>query len=483
MDLRRSKEKHRSVAGSIVLVVLGATILLGACRGEVGSPTLLPVGETPTPRQPSEIAQLSTAEREALVTVAQGHEKIEEAWEQFHSEFDQWREGLISCDAVSLRVSLSLFASDFAQVTGLARSLPRDSSVRGMADTIISSAEEMERAIRALRDGWQPGDTGLFEAVEVMRASASASRKQVENGLLDLRERVSESTRTSLEEFASSFDVLSAEWDAFHEEYETLRTQQATLGLAEIGVRLNQLVASFGGLVVQVRDLPTFEQTREVGRLLIDRIEQEDLALRKLRDALAKTQEDQELAKTQEDQEEEAEPSIRTAFEGFDADLVGTHGVRRQAAEVLADLRDDSSLDSQTMVASFSASYDRLLISWRSFDQRYYAWRRTEGGCDRLDAIDNLAQFVTEFGQIVKDVRDLPRLQIIEPFDEILVEAVEREQRALNLLRGSWQPFDVTVYDVFDQDRRATGQLRRQVAVGLNELMIRYEVSLDEGTP
>jgi len=60
---------------------------------------------------------------------------------------------------------------------------------------------------------------------------------------------------------------------------------------------------------------------------------------------------------------------------------------------------------------------------------------------------------------------------------ELLVEAAEREERALRDLGDSWQPYDPSVYAAVDQERTTANKIRRQVTAGLQELLERFEIS------
>ena len=66
----------------------------------------------------------------------------------------------------------------------------------------------------------------------------------------------------------------------------------------------------------------------------------------------------------------------------------------------------------------------------------------------------------------------------MRPLGELLVEAIEREERALRELRNNWLPFDSDVYQGFDRERNAAGRLRRQVVAGLNSLISQYDLTV-----
>ena len=60
---------------------------------------------------------------------------------------------------------------------------------------------------------------------------------------------------------------------------------------------------------------------------------------------------------------------------------------------------------------------------------------------------------------------------------ELLVEAAEREERAARELRDSWQPYNLEVYRNLDQERGTANRLRRQVTVGIQELLERFGIT------
>ena len=60
---------------------------------------------------------------------------------------------------------------------------------------------------------------------------------------------------------------------------------------------------------------------------------------------------------------------------------------------------------------------------------------------------------------------------------ELLVEAADREERALRDLGNTWRPYDASVYETLDQERTTANKIRRQVTVGLQELFERFGIS------
>ena len=361
---------------------------------------------------------------------------------------------------------LTQFAGDFAKITEMARGLPRSSNVRELADRLVAAAEAEERALRELRDGWQPDVPDLFEAVDLQRSVATTLQKEVEDRIQDLQEQASSSSMAVVQDFDRALSELNSDWDVFHRDYDIFRAIQGELTSVDIGAAVSELVTQFSDLVTQVRTLPTSPITRLVAQILVQAAEEEELALRKLRDAF------------------EPIPILglgtQPAFENFDTKVVTSNTRRREAAEKLADIARQASSESETAVLEFDDSNQELLTALSIFHQQYDFWRRTEGGCDRLGAAETLSGFTIRLSELATEVRALPRLPILEPQGEVLVAAAEREEQALRSLRDTWRPFDSRVYSFFEQERNAAGKLRRQVAAGLNDLLTHYGVSPEE---
>ena len=460
---RWSPRRKLLAAGALLAALL---IIAAACSDDEAIPQPTPIPPSPIPA--SELARLSPSAREALIQFVVGHRGITGDWEQFHLDFDLWREGLVACDASSVTVSLLGFASDFAPITEAARGLPRSVDVRGLSDELTAAAVAEEKTLRELRDGWSPGATSLFEAVDLQRSASADVRKRVADRILDLVEQTSSESRALVDGFADATSSLNRKWDSFHADYEGLRAEQPTLKPSVLGARLSGLVSQFSDVAQDARALPTTPSTRSIAKILVDAVEQEDLVLRKLRGIFSRT----------EDLSGEGESISSTlAFDEFDIALVNGNAARREAAEQLADVVEGSSSENEMAVAQFSDGYDQLVSAWSAFDQQYEAWRRDEGGCDRAGATQALSQFTVQFSGLATRVRVLPRLEILQSLGEVFVEAAEREEQALRNLRTTWRPFDSEVYGSFDQERSTAGQFRRQVAAGLNELITQHDIS------
>ena len=438
-------------------------VLTGVARGATPTPTAIPPDE-----------------KRAVVDFVKSHRTIGRDWDRFHSDFDVWREGLAPCESGTLQVALGRFAATLSGITEETRALPRSRIVRELSDKVIDAVEREERAVRLLRDNWQPDDPAVFEEVDVERAAASALQNEAQDALTDLEELTGSETRSLLGNYSSAFRRINSEWDEFHRKYDAFRAQEAELTSADTVARLSELIDELRGIVAAVHDLGASEITRPVSQFLAEAVDNEDLALRKLRGTFQKSEEVDEEASDSSAEEVSFTVLDPTLFDAFDAQVVNSNALRRQASQGLADLVEETSESSQGNVEEFKRRYDRLFQSWDAFHMDYDDWRQSEGGCDRSQARETLGEFALRFEELAGDVRELSRAVFLRPLGELLVEAAERESSAVWGLGDTWRPFDPTVYDVLDREREVAGKLRRQAVTGLEELVDRYRVSSRE---
>ena len=388
---------------------VSSTIAAQVQRPILGTPTLTPV---------------PAAARAAALNFATAHRAISEDWDQFHADYDSWRQGLVACTASSFRSSLQGFAGRFSEVTEASRSLPRSAVVRGLADTLIEAAELEEEALRHLSDTWEPGvmiisesaieddaesdseevsgspiqpTASVFERVDSARAAASALRQEVLDSLIDREANTSAASVASVSEFVAIFNSIDTAWDDFHRQYDSLRSAEGHITSGETVNQLGLLIDRFHDIVITIRQLPTIAATRPVAERLALAAGQEDLSLRRLRDTfqlvgepetgaivepLESENSEDSLAEDEESTEETTASSEDTAegegeatfelidptlFDAFDARLVETNGQRLEARRTLEDVLEEISEESQIEVQDFTGPYNHLLRDWDRF--------------------------------------------------------------------------------------------------------------------
>ena len=463
----------------VMFLLLASTM---ACR-KTGNTT--PVALTPASPAASSVQTakpLTASDRVAMDEFVMQQEAIKREWDQFYRDFDLWRSGLTSCHRSSAQEALQDFVAAFNSVTEQARDIPRTSSTRKLADILIEAAEEEEAAFRQLRDRWQPQNISFFELVEERRSDAARAQNKVEDLILELQEKFEEDLTTeelaTVEEFAASFDSVKEAWGQFHDAYILLGKEDDRLDSVVLVDRYEQLIEQLNEIVWTIDDLPFTEATESMVERLQEAGEAEVAALKNLTEALATLAYPPPTA-TSETHSETGWPTpsppgpgsqIGWLLDEVDAAYNESEAALQEVGWMIEDIVDDDSADSLAEVEDFQGHYKELLVEWDAFHLRYNEWRKTEGGCDRVEVLQALDQFKQRVGELGRKARDLPQSGLLLPMFSLLVEAVEREEGTMRALHNSWRPFTVDAFKAVDLERVNIDRLRRQANIGVQEL-------------
>ena len=360
----------------------------------------------------------------------------------------------------------------------------------------------------------QSGQVSPVDQVDKVRSYSAGALQEVFDTLADLEERRTDAGRARLMEFTMAFNEVNARWDEFHRQYDSFRADEAKLSSAEVVEELSGLISDFSNVVAATRELPTYKDTQIVADLMAQTADSEDLVLRSLRATFQKEPQESdppaeqfggfggfgdfgspaepvdstdigipedpvpakptEVPPTKKPEFVAQEPDL---FGRFEEELVFANASRRDAKGALDQLNLSLSEDQLNAVDEFSGQLQALMVNWNDFHQDFDAWRADEGGCDRLGAIDALLEIGAGYNDLSAEVSRLPNTMVLRPFGELLVEAVRRESSALDDLKNSWRPFDAGIYQGLRQERTAADNQRRQVGVGIQDLLDQYGVA------
>ena len=459
--------------GSLVPLLLVSLLLasLAACSDTADTP---PPTAPPDAPPASTVEPLSAGDRMAIDAFADQRQTIDEEWDRFHQDFDEWRAGLTSCHRSSVHEALQGFAAGFAEITAQAGDLPRATVTREIADVVIAAAEDEETAFRRLRDRWQPDDISLFEQVEQRRAGSAGAQRHVEDRTLELREQLEAAAkpgeRAALTRFSDALDAVGNDWNEFHDDYAELQEAAVHLDPFAVIAELDRLIARFDAIVEAVSGLSAEGATEGVARTLQAAAAAEREALLAVH---ARMQEN--LTALLEGQSPLPHPTgpTGTPLDEMEEVFEESEDLLEQVNRTVRLLIDDDPEDKLVEVGNFEDHYAALVVKWDAFHERYAGWRTTDGGCDRAGVLQSLDGFNLRMGDLGREVRGLPRSGYLLPMYNLLVEAVEREEGAIRALRNSWRPFSVDAFKTVDQERVTADRLRRQAGVGLQELRAR----------
>lgn len=484
-------------SGSILFlpaVLLLLALLLG-CRQADATPTPEPAATVAPAVQAAE--PLTPGEREAVDEFAKQQQSINEQRENFYKEFDDWRAGLTECHPSAAQEALQEFAAFFKDVTRQARDLPRTTGTKELAAMLIPSVEAEEAAYRQLRDRWQPNNVSLFEAVELRRSGAAHARKDAEDRSLELQEEFEKGPTAKeveeMEEFSETFEDIEDAWDDLHDAYIALREKEKTLETASLIAGYDSLAVQLGGIIETIDGLEPTDNTEDFIETLREAATIELGALEDLAKALSlalaspPSGEGAEMEKPEKTGLDQTPPPLPdsgepppaetggeidlAAFQNtLDAAFTESEAILEEVGQGIEIIAEDKSAQYLEDVDDFNAAYLNLVAQWDAFHDGYDEWRKTDGGCDRAETLEDLGGFSRDMADLGSQVRAMPQSGFLLPVYTLLAEAAEQEEKAMRALYNSWRPFTVDAFIAVDEERANAARLGRQANVGLQEL-------------
>ena len=475
-------------------------------------PTAIAPSGLNTPNIPATVTALALSQAQALtptpvpegvrrelLAFAAGHRSTSEDWDKFHQEMDQWRDDVVACVPASFESALDAFAGRALGIAQTARSLDRLPNIDSLAARLTALAEREQFAFATLSSDWTPEtglssdsssqEPGLFQQFASVRSSVDLERGKIAQSISARRTSLDGSTLTAIESFADSMEILDSNWDNFHHDYDAFRVEQVELGDDAAATRLGDLLTQFGSIVDRVQDLPDTLLTRDIADRLADAADGEQLLLRRLLGAIGGDGTVIELVPVLPDGLAESEPANgetdfskltldgATIFDVFDTQITVVNRLRRALRNELSDARASLTESGQENLSIFASQARDLEREWDEFHSSYDDWRRTNGGCNQGQALQALGQLAADFSQTVRDVKDLPSLPLVREMGNILIQAAEREEAAVLSLRESWRSLDTSAFGRYTADRSFAETLRREVDLGLQDLLARQGIS------
>ena len=494
--IRKTRLLALAAAALLTLGVACTAAAIPAPRAP--APAALP---SPTPIPPEAI--------ETALTFARAHQQVDQDWDQLHTDFDQWRSGLAYCAPADADAALRGFAANFAAITRQAAGLPRSANTRYLADIAIAAAQEEEAALRRLRDHWSPGDSTLFEAVDQRRSDSITARTEVLDGIEDLLEAGDVDTEAILEEFDQQLVEINEQWESIHQAYFELRDNRETSPPATIAGNLGDILVDLAAIHESIDGLPEAPFTKNLIRDLRDAAESETEALEALQ-AEYKSIAGEGPAKppdfslpflptptpepppkdagidpgtNEEGNGEEPPLPDSPSFEDADSQVTNADEARVQVLEKVGEWLEDppsgeeAGQEDLVKIEEFQAKSQTLTRAWDTFHDGYSQWRATNGDCDVASVGTALAGFSTQLDGLESLASSMPHAPFLQPMTDSLLQAIQREQEGMRVLRSTWQPYSADNYRALDQERANASQLRRQVQVSVQELLARFGVT------
>ena len=289
-----------------------------------------------------------------------------------------------------------------------------------------------------------------------------------------------------MEEFSKTFDDIADAWDDFHDDYSTLVKKERRLE-AEAGVAgYAQLIEQFSKIVSEIGELTPTDTSEELIETLQDASEIELEKLEYLAESLSEPPDSRsantpvptqvvtegvpEASAGDPDASDGPQEIALSPAEELNAAIERSEAALEAVEKSIEEIVNDKSAENLEDLKGFGVQYRVFVHEWNQFYEGFSNWRATGGGCDRVEAGMRLTEFSRQAGRLTRQVRDLPQSGFLLPVYTLMVEAAQREEGAFRTLASSWTPYAVDVFKAVDEERVASGQLRRQASIALEEL-------------
>jgi hypothetical protein len=131
------------------------------------------------------IRQRSQENQQAVEAFALRYELLSQEWDDFHTDYDDWRASDGGCNRETVITALGAFSLRLGALADQVRELPRAPFLRPLGELFVAAVEQEDEAFRALRNAWRPFDSVVFQVFDDERTEVNRLRRQVAAGVED----------------------------------------------------------------------------------------------------------------------------------------------------------------------------------------------------------------------------------------------------------------------------------------------------------
>ncbi len=457
---KRSSINYRQFPKLVLMGFLAFSLSLTiSCRSKESPPSSpnprLALTSTPTNSADTDV--LTERQRLLLTEFGSGFTALERDWDSFHKSYSSWFLSRNILTEPDMEKHLGELVIHFQQIKYSIFALPTNPLNKSVGDKLFETALTEEKAIRAMRDTWRPGDGKPFQNYEENLIKIEEARFDIKQRFDQILSGTEPQNRESLEKFYNGYRIIEGDWDKFHEDYDNwkatgMKEEPPSKALPAFVSRYQSILKGIYGL-----QRPLIGQS--IYDLLIDAGEREERAL-------------SQLNKNYE--------SSKEAFNTYEAERLTVEKLRNQLVEDMEELRLAGLDINAKSLKEFSTAFKDINKKWYEFHSDYDSWRNP-GNDTRRDAISReLNEYVNKFNSIVELAHGLPQGSFVRPLSETAISAVEKEQQGLLQLQKSWKSYDSTAWHSFNQEQQAANKMRRQIRGAFIDLLAKYNLSIKD---
>ncbi len=212
-------------------------------------------------------------------------------------------------------------------------------------------------------------------------------------------------------DFVSKQAAISEEWDLFHDDFDQWSASLSSCHPDAMYLSLNDFAVSFNAVTEQARDLTRGSTSGELADLLITAAEEEEAALRQLRDHW--------------------QPNNVSLFENVEQQRAMSSQAQKSAEDRAIELREgfEDAADPEA-VAEFQAALDPIMADWETLHDDYETLQKDADTLGADAVLGGLEAHVMGLEAIAEALDELPELDEAEDTVEALKDALAAEQEA-----------------------------------------------------
>lgn len=214
-----------------------------------------------------------------------------------------------------------------------------------------------------------------------------------------------------ISDFVSRHAAISEEWDLFHDDFDQWSVSLSSCHPNAMYLALNDFAVSFNTVTKDARSLTRGSTSGELANLLITAAEEEEAALRQLRDHW--------------------QPNNVSLFENVEQQRARSSQAQKSAEDRAIELREgfEDAADPEA-VAEFQAALDPVIEDWETLHDDY-ATLQEDADTLEIDAVlEGLEGHLIGLEAIAEAIDELPELDEAEDTVEALKDALAAEREA-----------------------------------------------------
>lgn len=222
----------------------------------------------------------------------------------------------------------------------------------------------------------------------------------------------------SANEFAEAQANIQADWDAYHQRFDSWRAGLTSCSRNAAEMSLRGFASDAAGISSLALDLPRSADTRALADLLVEAGEGEETAFRRL--------------------SIQWQPGTVSLFEAVDEARFASNAAQTSVADGLYDLTFIDP-DIQDTLDEFSSEFEKVADEWAELENDYEKVRDGQATMSAEESIDGLNGVVTDLKDVRSDIEELPSSAVTDRLVKDMLDAVDDQIDALQALIGDFE--------------------------------------------